>query len=133
MRKIKLKSGNIHLYKADKYIFGFSERGICKTDIADYFNTGRIRELNQIHSSKILFSDKIVKKSEGDGIILNETNTLVIIKTADCVPLFFYSDKGEAGGILHCGWRGCAGRIDNELLRILDKSLHTKPGDLNFF
>jgi YfiH family protein len=49
-------------------------------------------------------------------------DTMAIIKTADCTPLFFwYHDDADCtiGGVVHVGWRGLLKGIEKKLLELL--------------
>ena len=73
----------------------------------------KISYLNQLHSSKVNF----VEKSglyEGDGLFSAADNLALVVKTADCLPVFFYSSKYDTIGIVHMGWRSAKeGILDN--------------------
>ncbi|MCS7213785.1 MAG: polyphenol oxidase family protein [Candidatus Calescibacterium sp.] len=49
-----------------------------------------------------------------DGIIIpNNLEVNIGVKTADCLPVIFYSDKVK--GVIHAGWRGIVNGIFEEL------------------
>lgn len=53
-----------------------------------------------------------------DGLITSSTDCLLIIRTADCLPLSF-CDQGDRIGILHLGWKSLAKGILNTLAGFL--------------
>ena len=60
--------------------------------------------INQVHSNKIFFIDKITNQIlSGDGIISNRKDLILGILTADCAPIVIL---GKYFGIIHAGWKG---------------------------
>lgn len=43
---------------------------------------------------------------------------------ADCVPVYFYSEKNHYVGLAHAGWRGTYGEIVKEMVRQIDFDLN---------
>jgi len=66
----------------------------------------------QVHSNKVEFISKPGTSLNSDGLITDRnSNLILVIKTADCIPIFIY-DKIEGNyGMIHAGWRGIADRI----------------------
>lgn len=135
----------IHYYQDHRIIFGFTEKDFELKDLATFFqaHANRLVELKQIHSDIICFSSQIesapldqVDQKEtiikGDGIILDELNTMAIIKTADCTPMFFWDDDYSIGGVIHIGWQGLAKGIETKLLSLLEKR-YISPDRLHFY
>ncbi|EOQ97534.1 YfiH family protein [Leptospira wolbachii serovar Codice str. CDC] len=73
----------------------------------------RIVTLNQVHGDKIHsihYPDPVTpgreQLFEGDGLYTELQNTLLVVRTADCVPVFLYSNKRPFVAVLHSGWKG---------------------------
>lgn len=71
--------------------------------------------LNQFHGTGILTDP--AGTEEGDGMILTGRGRYPGIRTADCLPVFFWSRTFAAA--LHAGWRGIAEGIAGRMLRRL--------------
>ena len=73
----------------------------------------RSRHVVQIHGRTVLAADEISGKTEADGIFTTIPDTVVAVKTADCLPLLFSAKAGKPLAMaIHAGWRGfCAGII----------------------
>ncbi|MBE6573809.1 MAG: peptidoglycan editing factor PgeF [Ruminococcaceae bacterium] len=67
---------------------------------------------NQIHSNivKRVGVADIAKTYDCDGFVTNERNVTLAVRTADCVPILMYDERGIIGAV-HAGWRGTANRI----------------------
>ncbi len=74
----------------------------------------------QIHGNKVAVLDNSKNKfiKGADGMVTNKLLTLSI-RTADCLPIFFYSPKEKIIAAIHAGWKGLAsGIIENAVLQI---------------
>jgi len=73
-----------------------------------------VAELKQVHGDHMLFEpteDAFLRADtapsvEGDGLAASRQGLGLLIKTADCQPLFFAHESGTAIAALHVGWRG---------------------------
>jgi YfiH family protein len=65
----------------------------------------KIAHLKQIHSTRI-HSVKNEGIYEGDGLFSTQPNLVLVVRTADCLPLLLYSEKLDVIGAIHMGWRG---------------------------
>ena len=64
----------------------------------------KLASLKQIHSSIInLVEDEGL--FEGDALFTKADKLVLVVKTADCLPLFFESQKQGVIGVVHMGWR----------------------------
>lgn len=77
------------------------------------------------------FSYSLDHSLEADGIITNDRNIRVGIRTADCAPVMFYFD-GVVGGI-HCGWRGLKGRIVKKVVSLAKDMFQVNEERSKFF
>jgi YfiH family protein len=122
LQRKKVNGNFINVYETPQIILGFTEIDFSFTDLSRLFGPCKLMELEQVHSDIIHISSQIEPGSEGDGIILDQTNTMAVIETADCTPLFFwYHDNTgcSIGGVIHIGWRGLLKGIEKKLLELL--------------
>ncbi len=79
--------------------------------------------LNQLHSSKIYFINKLSKrKLLGDGLVTNTRGIAIGILTADCAPILFFDSKKKIIGAVHSGWRGAYKKIAIKMINYLKKN-----------
>lgn len=72
--------------------------------------------------------DSLTDRLHGvDGLYTYDDNILLTMCYADCVPIYFYSEKYHFIGLAHAGWRGTVGQIVNEMVSRIDFEL----SDLN--
>ena len=75
-----------------------------------------IASLKQIHSTRVAVFDSPVKaevmaQGEGDALVTNQPQLLLVVRTADCVPVLLVDHKIGVIGAIHAGWRGAVGGI----------------------
>lgn len=74
------------------------------------FGTGYMK---QVHGPDILLIDGPGQYT-CDGIFTRKEDIALIVKTADCMPLLFSSEREGVAGVVHMGWRSAnAGILDN--------------------
>ncbi|PKI22912.1 peptidoglycan editing factor PgeF [Staphylococcus succinus] len=55
-----------------------------------------------------------------DGMYTYQSDILLTMCYADCVPIYFYSEPHHFVGLAHAGWRGTVGQIANEMVSKID-------------
>ena len=84
-------------------------------------NTKTIAKMNQTHSNKSIFIDRLSKEYEDcDGIFTSNKDLVLEVSTADCLPIFF-ADKNFFG-VVHAGWKGLAEGIIENSIGLLTKN-----------
>lgn len=89
--------------------------------------------VKQVHGSTILVAerpDPAFGEMPADGLITKTSGLVLGIRTADCVPVFFWDPVLKVAGIAHGGWKGVKDGIINQMLKIFEKKCGTKMGDL---
>ncbi|MBM7644280.1 YfiH family protein [Scopulibacillus daqui] len=66
-----------------------------------------------------------------DGLYTVEDNVLLTACYADCVPIYFYSEKKPAAGLLHAGWRGTVGQGAGKMVKAWERELDIMPSDIH--
>lgn len=57
--------------------------------------------------------------SSTDGLITRESNILLTLCYADCVPLYFFDPVTKWIGVAHAGWKGTTGNIAGKMVNAL--------------
>jgi len=118
---------------------GVITKSTCNIDYTNDFNTIRREEkklvesitgidikniifLNQVHGDKILTINSIPDENlpfagDADGLITGLAGICLIIRTADCVPIFVYDHKNNLLGAAHSGWKGSKLSIAKKLIK----------------
>jgi YfiH family protein len=60
---------------------------------------------------------------EADAAVTNQANEVLVVMTADCLPILFSNLTGDVIGVAHAGWRGlCSGVLENTVTEMLKLS-----------
>ncbi|WP_251373163.1 peptidoglycan editing factor PgeF [Polynucleobacter ibericus] len=66
-----------------------------------------------------------------DALVSNIPGEVLVIMTADCLPVLFTNSSGTVIGAAHAGWRGlCAGVLENTVAELLNIADDKNPTDL---
>lgn len=95
-----------------------------------------INVTRQVHSNNIFYLDGVVNGNvnfydETDGLIGGHGNVLVI-KSADCLPVIVYDGVNKRISAVHSGWKGTANSIVKEAITKM-LSLGSKAADLKIY
>jgi polyphenol oxidase len=94
-----------------------------------------IAALRQIHSDIVhVVSAAEFPRGEqapkGDALITRESDVLLTIQTADCIPILLADTRQHAVAAIHSGWRGTAQRIAEKALGRMQMEFGTRPQDV---
>jgi YfiH family protein len=99
-------------------------------DCADWRHF-KIVWLDQVHSDEIQFIDKIPRhRAKGDALATALPGVFLIIKTADCLPLFLVDESRRIIAAVHCGWKGTQKRVAERTVRELGTHYGCEPSSL---
>jgi polyphenol oxidase len=68
--------------------------------------------LKQVHSDVVHFIDEVPERRlRGDAAVTRLPGLLLVIKTADCLPVVLVEEKKRVIAAVHCGWKGTSQRV----------------------
>lgn len=85
---------------------------------------------SQVHGTEVIEGAASWFEQEADAVVSNTPGLLLIISTADCLPVLFYDPVTGAVGAAHCGWRGTVGGIAARTLTRLSELYGSDPADV---
>lgn len=83
--------------------------------------------LDQVHGSEVIRPQGNSQVFSGDGLISDKKKEVLLVRTADCLPLFFYQPKKNIIGVIHLGWKPAKAGI---ITAFIDKLKHVFDSDL---
>lgn len=91
--------------------------------------------LKQIHSTQAVILKSPVKTGplpvqEGDALVTNHPNTLLLVRTADCVPVLLVDDRAGVVAAIHAGWRGTVAGIVPDTITTCVTEFQSDPKSL---
>jgi YfiH family protein len=94
--------------------------------------------LKQVHGCEIIDVRSYPAGSapyfaEADGIITALRGICLVIRTADCVPVFALDSERKVLGAVHSGWRGCQLGIAGKLIEEMERIYGSSPKNIHTF
>jgi len=87
--------------------------------------------LEQIHSN-IAHSIREVPDHElrGDALITNQPLLLLVIQSADCLPILMVEEKKKVIAAIHCGWKGTQKCLVSAVIKLLKRDYGARPSSI---
>ena len=114
-------------------IHGFGTATWIEKDFSSRPETERFQRVSvrQVHSDIVrTVVSMSFKREEGDALVTGMDGLLLVIRTADCLPVFLVDTRRRVVAAVHCGWRGTAGRLVQKSIDSMVKAFGTEPGSL---
>lgn len=114
-------------------VHGFGRAGWSEADFLAFAASRDLRPviMRQLHSDTIHRLDAVPdKKLEGDALMTNVPGLLLVIRTADCLPVLLVDEENRAVAAVHCGWRGTEKRILEKAVTAMGEAYGSKPADI---
>ena len=96
---------------------------------------GSMFDVWQVHSDNVICSDKPRNIEEqpvkADAIFTQNPQVTLLMRFADCVPIFLYDPMRKAIGIVHAGWQGTIARIGREAVEAMGCQYGSNPADIH--
>jgi len=108
------------LAKIPRLVHGFGKENLKEKDLKkeSKWRDFRLLSLKQIHSDIIRVIERYPEKIlEGDAMLTDCPQILLIITTADCLPVIIVDEKKMVIAAIHCGWRGTYKKIIQQALQ----------------
>ena len=93
-----------------------------------------LADVHQIHSNLVLLACAAnasrKKPRSADGLMTGESDLLLGVRTADCIPILVADRKLRAVAAFHAGWRGTVQRIVESGIGRMRLQFGSRPEDL---
>lgn len=82
--------------------------------------------LHQVHGTRVVTLDRAgaaqarIDPPEADAAVTRETNLVLTVRTADCLPVLLADRAGSVVAVAHAGWRGLAAGVLDATLAAMD-------------
>ncbi len=87
----------------------------------------------QIHGASLaaVESPNAIRPLPGcDGLLTQQPNLLLVVRTADCLPLFLWDPVQRVVGVVHAGWCGLARQVPMKLIAFAQQTYRSRPQDV---
>lgn len=65
-----------------------------------------------------------------DGLVTAYRDLFLTVTVADCFPVYFFDPEQQVIGLCHAGWRGIAGGVIGNTVRLLSGNCGCRPSNL---
>lgn len=113
-------------------VHGFGDGRWSEADFHAFAEARGMRPvvMRQLHSATVHRLDAPPpKKLDGDALMTNVPGLLLVVRTADCLPVLLVDEANRAVAAVHCGWRGTEKRILEKAVRAMGEAYGSKPAD----
>ena len=87
--------------------------------------------LKQVHSGRLVFvAHRPRTRPRADALATSRPGLLLVVKTADCLPVLLADAEKRVVAAVHCGWRGTQRRILESVVAGLRKLYGCRPAAL---
>lgn len=94
----------------------------------------RTAQVHQVHSNQVVIvNEKFLnskKKIFADGMVSDQPGIAMLMRFADCVPVFLFDPVVKAVAVYHAGWKGTVKKIGKEAVHLMEKEFGSNPGDI---
>ncbi len=137
-----MQAGLNHVYRLEVFspevTAGFSGRGFDEPSRDEFLKAlsldpQNFRKAKQVHGDVILEVRRdafFPFETEADGLATVEPGLVIGIKTADCIPAFFWDPVRRASGLAHAGWKGVKLEILPKMVRFMAEKFGSRPQDI---
>ncbi|MCJ7735187.1 MAG: peptidoglycan editing factor PgeF [Anaerolineales bacterium] len=95
------------------------------------YSPAQLAQIRQIHSASVIYVDKPMNAElQGDAMITDKPNLLLLMRFADCVPILFFDPVQHAVGIAHAGWQGTIKEIPLNTVKAMGTHFGSDPANL---
>lgn len=92
---------------------------------------GTLLYLEQVHSNIVhIIEEPPAGYLRGDALVTALPRLLLVIKTADCLPVLLVEEKAKIIGAVHCGWKGTRKRVIQSVVRSIKEHYGINPSSL---
>ncbi len=114
-------------------VHGFGDARWGEADFLAFAASRGLRPvvMRQVHSDAVLRLDAAPGgKPEADGLMTDVPGLLLVVRTADCLPVLLADAANRAVAAVHCGWRGTEQRILEKAVRAMGEAYGSRPREM---
>jgi len=89
--------------------------------------------VRQVHGERVMAvspGDGGKSLGEADALISNVPGLVLLLRFADCVPVFLYAPRENAVGLVHAGWQGTAQEIAAKAAQAMISTYGCRPEEI---
>lgn len=97
--------------------------------IAEQIHSGNVKTISeQLRGNGSINHTKAI--SATDAMITEASNIVLMLLSADCVPIVFFDPTKRVIGVAHAGWRGTIRLVSQNTVRVFQEKFGSSPADI---
>ncbi len=107
-----------------------NHRAICE---ALGVEKGHLVSPHQVHSTRVVAvgpADRGQVIGRADALITEAPGVALMLRFADCVPVWLYDPRRRVAGLAHAGWRGTVAGVATAVVRAMEKTFGCQASDV---
>ena len=88
--------------------------------VAEAVGAKRLIIVRQVHSSDVVDAAQAITDTEADGLVTSESDVVLCILVAHCVPILLFDSASNRFAAVHAGWKGLASGVIASALEHFD-------------
>lgn len=100
------------------------------------FSAASLVKAQQLHGAEIKIVDRNQAgqtQENADALITADSSVVLLIRVADCMPIFLFDSENRVIAALHAGWRGTLGSIVEKTLRKMKSAFNLDPRKMKVY
>lgn len=97
---------------------------------ADPTRVVSVRQVHGDHVARVDVADAGRTLEATDALITDAPGLLLMLRFADCVPVWLYDPRRHAVGLAHAGWQGTAQGIAAKTVRAMGEAFGSRPEEM---
>lgn len=115
------KEKNLILFSfLDKYGFRIEKTNFLLCEQIHEDKIVFVEHLDENRAIKNLYNKRFFVFEQADGILTTINDTIIIVFTADCIPLFVFNKNSKIFGLIHIGRKGLERGISERFFNLLN-------------
>lgn len=113
-------------------VHGFGRAGFGEAELVRGERRGfRPVLLRQVHSDIVhVVRSAPEERLTGDALVTGVPGLLLVVRTADCLPVFLVDEANRAAAAVHCGWRGTKEKVLARTVEVMGATFRSDPAGL---
>jgi purine-nucleoside/S-methyl-5'-thioadenosine phosphorylase / adenosine deaminase len=114
-------------------VHGFGTRRFSEEELAAFSAEAGLRpvRMRQVHSNRIRVVDADPGAPlTGDALVTDRPGLLLLVRTADCLPILLADEHRRLVAAVHCCWRGTALGAAPSVIHLLRKQFSSRTQDI---
>ena len=124
------KDGNVDVRFSSQQEVAGNLSAICRARNLDPRFLIQAQQIHATSVKKVGAADRGKTISGADALITDDPGVCLMLRVADCIPIYLFDPLNRAIGIAHSGWRGSIGKIILVTIMNMNTQFGSNPNDL---